>query len=102
MHDRDSNPAPSDFLSERKPTELGRPSSEVKRSDKRPSGPGFESLRLDFRAISGRPPALRRRLDCTCWTFFAGVSSHSGLREFTLVLPGSLDRLCSLQLVALC
>ena len=59
-------------LSERKPTELGRPSLVVKRSDKRPSGPGFESLRLDFWAIPGRPPALSRRLDCTFGLFSLG------------------------------
>ena len=40
VHDRDSNPAPCDFLSERLTSELGRPSSVGLRSDKRPSGPG--------------------------------------------------------------
>ena len=78
-------------MSERLTPELGRPSSEVKRSDKRPSGPGFESLRLDFWAIPGRPPALSRRVDCT-WTFFAGfyttAASGSALRLLGL-LPKS-------------
>ena len=78
-------------MSERLTSEQGRPSSEVKRSDKRPSGPGFESLRLDFWAIPGRPPALSRHLDCT-WTFFAGfyttAASGSALRLLGL-LPKS-------------
>ena len=63
---------------ERLTSELGRPSSVGLRSDKRPSGPGFESLR----AIPGRPPALSRRLDCTLLDFFRWVLHDSGLREF--------------------
>ena len=43
MHERESNPAPYDFLSERLTSELGRPSSEVKRSDKKSKGAGFDS-----------------------------------------------------------
>ena len=90
MHDRGSNPAPDDFLSERLTSELGRPGLVVKRSDKRPSGPGCDSLRLDFWAIPGRPPALSRRLDSLFVDFFSLGSTPQRPPGVTSgILPGS-------------